>query len=184
MLRDKNKADGMQKGFKGWLTDMDKKTLEIIMVLQSLKIKFKIYTHEQVFNMEQSTKLELPLRSLRCKNLFLQNKNKTKYFLVIIGHEKRADLKSLQIQLQTSSLSFTSEERLFQMLGLTSGAVSPFGLIYDKEKKVNVVIDDMLLNEQYLSFHPNINTATLELSMCDFKKYLEWCKNQVLYIQI
>lgn len=163
---------------------MDRKALQIMTILQKLKIVYKIYTHEQVFNMEQSAKLELPWQSLRCKNLFLRNKNGTNYYLVIMRHEKRANLKSIQMQLQTSSLSFASEEKLLQILGLTPGAVSPFGLIYDETKMVDVVIDDMLLNEQYLNFHPNINTATLELSLCDFKKYLEWCKNEVRYIQI
>ena len=67
---------------------------------------------------------------------------------------------------------------------LTPGSVSPFGLINDEEKEVTVIIDRKLRDSSYLSFHPNINTTTIEISFDDFEKYLRWCKNKVLYVEI
>jgi Ala-tRNA(Pro) deacylase len=78
-------------------------------------------------------------------------------------------------------LSFASAERLAARLGLTPGAVSPFGLINDREKTVRVVLDERLRAATRVGFHPNVNTATVVLAFADFERFLAWCGNPVVY---
>src|SRR5439155_17674880 len=76
-----------------------------------------------------------------CKNLFLRNQKGTRYYLVIVKHSKRADLRALADQIGDGKLSFASPDRLMTCLGLTPGSVSPFGLIHDAEHHVRVILD-------------------------------------------
>ena len=69
-------------------------------------------------------------------------------------------------------------------LGLTPGSVSPFGLINDTSRSVQVIIDNELLKYGKVAFHPNINTATLAISIEDFKKFLDWTGNNIIYLDI
>lgn len=68
-------------------------------------------------------------------------------------------------------------------LGLEAGAVSPFGLINDSNKEVQVVVDRDLKTVQRVNFHPNVNTATVGIDFADFEKFLAWCGNSVRYLQ-
>ena len=69
-------------------------------------------------------------------------------------------------------------------LGLTPGSVSPFGLINDPSHAVRVVIDRDLKSAVRLSFHPNINTATLTIAAADFQKFLDACGNTIQYVTV
>lgn len=86
--------------------------------------------------------------------------------------------------MQETGLSFALPERMMKYLGLTPGSVSPFELINDINKEVRIVIDNDLLKSEKQGFHPNVNTATLAMSTEDFKKFLAWTKNQVIYVDI
>ena len=79
-------------------------------------------------------------------------------------------------------LKFANEGDLKELLGLTSGAVSPFGLINDKERKVDLLIDKAIWESDYVSFHPNVNTESLELKKEDFHKYIKSIGNKYLII--
>ncbi len=80
--------------------------------------------------------------------------------MVILNASKRIDLKKLAVLLNENGLGFASEERLLKHLKLTPGSVSPFGLINDTEKQVEVIVDNELLKSETQGFHPNANTAT------------------------
>jgi Ala-tRNA(Pro) deacylase len=95
---------------------------------------------------------------------------------------KTADLKGLSDRLEAGKLSFASERRLTEHLGLETGAVSPFGLINDSQKTVTAVIDRDLSKNDLVNFHPNVNTATITISYSDFEKFLKHCGNEVVYI--
>lgn len=157
---------------------------EVYELLSRLDISYVRHDHIPVFTIEQANQLNLKILATRCKNLFLRNKKGNQHYLVIMEHLKLLDLRKLSSQIGSSALSLASEERLYNLLRLTPGSVSPFGLINDEGKKVTVLIDRNLRNSQSLSFHPNINTVTIEISFNDFEKYLRWCKNKVLYVEI
>jgi Ala-tRNA(Pro) deacylase len=69
-------------------------------------------------------------------------------------------------------------------LGVTPGSVSPFGLIHDMTQAVHVCLDRDLKTSGRISFHPNINTATLALTFADFERFLASRGNPVLQVTI
>ena len=85
-------------------------------------------------------------------------------------------------EIVNDKIKFANENDLKEILSLSSGAVSPFGLINDKEGKVKVIIDKEVGESDFVSFHPNINTETLELSREDFHKYIKSLKNELILI--
>lgn len=146
-------------------------------ILKDLEIPFEIHHHPPVFTVEEAEKHWEDVKGAHCKNLFVRNKKGNRHYLVIMESDKRADLKELNRRMGDDRLSFASPERMKRYLGLEPGAVSPFGLINDRKKEVQVILDKDLKNAGWVSFHPNVNTATLTLSFSDFEKYLEWCGN-------
>jgi Ala-tRNA(Pro) deacylase len=104
--------------------------------------------------------------------------------LVLISGAKRLDLKNLEKLLDETRLSFASPERLMKYLEVSPGSVSPFGLINDLEKSVTFIADNELLTHDELALHPNINTQTLILKTEDFKRFLLWAKNKILFLDL
>lgn len=157
--------------------------MQVYEALNNLGIVYEKHDHIPVYTIEQASQLDLDLQGRHCKNLFIRDRSGMKHYLVIVEDSKKVDFKKLAEQINSTKLSFASEERLFQYLGLKPGAVSPFGLINDN-KKVEVLIDEDLKNYQEIGFHPNINTVTLILSYFDFERFLKWCGNKVAYVKL
>lgn len=154
-------------------------------ILENLGIDFIKYDHEAFFTCEQSEQFySQHLASGKAKNLFLRNKKGDKHYLAIVEASKRVDLKNLAKIVQQQALSFASPERLMKYLGLTPGSVSPFGLINDEKHEVFVFVDNDLMKFEKLHFHPNINTATLEIKREDLNKFLDFCTNEVKFTVI
>lgn len=156
----------------------------VLEVLDSLGIKWERYEHPPVFTLEESSLYWQEHGGAHCKNLFIRNYRGNRHYLVIIRGDKKVDLKQLTTSLAEDRLSFASPERLQKYLGLTAGAVSPFGLINDQQKEVRVVVDRDLLEETELNFHPNVNTATIKISRDDFLKFLQWSGQKIIYLEI
>jgi Ala-tRNA(Pro) deacylase len=152
--------------------------------LASLGIAFTRHEHPPVATVEEAEPHWADLDAMHFKNLFLRNQKGTRHYLLILRHSKRADLRAAADQIGDGKLSFASPERLMAHLGLTPGAVSPFGLIHDKTRHVRVFIDRDLKTADRVSFHPNINTATLTLARADFERFLADCGNLVAYVTI
>ena len=152
-------------------------------VLEKLGITFDRHEHPPVFTVEEAEQYWGDITGAHCKNLFLRNKKGKRHYLVILGHLKKADLKVLERQLGEDRLSFASAERLMRYLGLEECAVSPFGLINDSQKEVQVIIDKALKEAERINFHPNVNTATVGISFVDFEKFLASCGNSIRYLQ-
>ncbi|MFC1655980.1 prolyl-tRNA synthetase associated domain-containing protein [Patescibacteria group bacterium] len=148
-------------------------------ILDKIGVKYTKHEHPPVYTCEEADNLRIKLKGASSKHLFLRNKKGNKHYLLIMLSSKRADLKTLAKILNESKLSFASEERLQKHLGLTPGAVSPFGLINNESHDVVVVVDKEVWNHDTLNFHPNVNTATLEISRDDFEKFIKWCGNEM-----
>ena len=149
--------------------------------LEKCRIKFKVFTHPPVYTCEEAKKYTSNIRGVHSKNLFLKNKKSKKFYLVIIPENKKVNMDDLG-KVVNDKLKFASEDDLRAMLGLSSGAVSPFGLINDNEHKVEVLIDKIVWESEYVSFHPNINTETLEITKDDFHKYVKSTGNKYVII--
>lgn len=154
-------------------TDIIKPMDQVLNYLKQLNIEYKLHRHPAVFTVEEAQKYTIKTEGKDTKNLFLKESKNNKYYLLIIEGSKRANLKEVEKVIGSKKLSFASPEDLKRILDLTPGSVSPFGLINDKEKLVNLLIDKDLVNSELIGFHPNDNTATVELSTKDFMKYLD-----------
>lgn len=159
--------------------------IDIYKVLKELKIDFKEYQHPAVFTVQEAEKHKGDIDGAKIKNLFLRNKKGDKHFLFITDAFKDIDLRKLSAITGEKKLGFASAERLQKYLGLTPGSVSPFGLVNDKDKSVVIFLDKELLEKNdKLNFHPNINTATIQISKDDFFKFLNWAGNELREVEV
>ena len=152
--------------------------------LTELGIAFARHEHPPVATVEEASQHWAGIDATHCKNLFLRNQKGDRHYLFILLHSKKADLRAVAEQIGDGKLSFASAERLMTHLGVMPGSVSPFGLIHDRTHAVRVVIDRDLQAAERLSFHPNINTATLVVSRDDFTRFLAACGNTVKVIGV
>jgi Ala-tRNA(Pro) deacylase len=152
--------------------------------LRELGIPFDRKEHPPVATVEEAAVHWADIDATHSKNLFLRNQKGDRHYLLVIEHTTRADLRKVADQIGDGKLSFGSPERLMTHLGLTPGSVSPFGLINDRSHSVRVVLDRDLKSAARLSFHPNINTATLTISAADFQKFLDACGNTVQSVSV
>ena len=126
---------------------MDKKE-KVLKKLDELNIHYKLIDHPAVYTIDTMDELHLNKNGHIVKNLFLKNSNGKKHYLVVLKGDKKADLKSIKSQINSTALSFASEERLEKHLGLSKGAVTPLGIINDDEHLVNIVLDEDLKNSR------------------------------------
>ncbi len=155
---------------------------KVYAALDELGIEYTRYEHPPVYTVEEAQQYWKDIKGAHAKNLFLRNNKGNRHFLVVLEQSKSADLKDLSAKLAAGKLSFASERRLQEHLGLETGAVSPFGIINDEKKAVTLVLDRSLQKQESVNFHPNVNTATINLSFKDFEKFLKHCGNQIIYI--
>lgn len=159
------------------------KERKVYETLDKLDISYVRHEHPPVYTVEEAEQHWENITGAHCKNLFLRNKKGNRHYLVVLASSKRADLKALEKQLGEDRLSFASPERLMHYLGLEVGAVSPFGLINDTQKEVQVIIDQDLKDADSINFHPNVNTATVGLSFLDFEKFLSFCGQSIRFLR-
>ncbi len=152
--------------------------------LDMLKIKYEVCEHEEASTIEEIDRLGIFKSGVGCKNLFLRDGSGKRHFLIVAPEHKEVDLKEVRNQIGCSRLSFGSEKRLMDCLGLKQGSVSPFGVINDKECKVEVVFDSCLKGEKRVGFHPNLNNATVWLEFEDMVKFIKDNGNDIIYINL
>jgi Ala-tRNA(Pro) deacylase len=152
--------------------------------LQSLGVEYEVHEHPPVFTAEDAAVHWKNISGVGVKNLFLRNKKGNRHYLVILGTEKQADLRHLVKLIGDDRLSFGSSERLMTYLGVTPGSVSPFGLIHDSTRAVQVIVDTDLKAAPRLIFHPTDNSASLTISGADFVRFLEQRGNVVRWIAL
>lgn len=148
--------------------------------LKKLSINFREYRHAPVFTVEQAKKERTyeNMQGKHCKTLFLKDRKSRNFYLIVLPEYKSLNIAELEKKLN-EKIKFASPENLKQILNLTPGSVSPFGLINDKESKVKIIIDADVWKAEFVNFHPNINTETLEISGEDFHKYINSLKNKI-----
>jgi len=161
---------------------ISEKEQQLYDLFEKLGIAYTRHEHPPVYTVEEAKQYWQGIEGAHAKNLFLRNNKGNRHYLVVLEESKTADLAGLSMQLAAGKLSFASERRLMDHLGLETGAVSPFGLINDQSKTVTVVIDRDLTREALVNFHPNVNTATVTLAYNDFNKFLSHCGNEIVII--
>ncbi|MCI9038383.1 MAG: prolyl-tRNA synthetase associated domain-containing protein [Clostridia bacterium] len=153
--------------------------MNIYDILKELDIRYEEIEHKAIYTAEEALQENIANRidGIGCKNLFVKSKNK--YYLIFIKAEKRAELKLVAELLNETRLSFASEKELKNILNLTIGSVTPFGLVNDRENLVTLLIDKELENQKVL-VHPNVNTKTVSIQLSDLIKLIEHIKHQYI----
>ena len=141
--------------------------------LTSLGISFTTHTHPPLRTVKDAKAFRGDLPGAHIKNLYLRDRKK-RNFLVVAQEDRQIDLKSLGGQIGSGRLSFGSAERLFEMLGVRPGAVSPFTLINDPDHKVQLLIDADLADQPCLFAHPLVNDMTLGISGADLMRFFAY----------
>ncbi|MEE0954944.1 MAG: prolyl-tRNA synthetase associated domain-containing protein [Eubacterium sp.] len=136
--------------------------------LDSLRIEYWQTDHEKAaYTMADCEDVDAILEATICKNLFLCNRQKTKFYMLMMPDGKAFKTKELSSQINSARLSFAPEEKMVEFLDIHPGAVSVMGLMNDKEKQVQLLIDEDVLKGEFLGCHPCVNTASLKIRTKD-----------------
>ena len=123
--------------------------------------------HDKADTMEACEEINECLGVRICKNLFLCNRQKTAFYLLLMPGDKPFRTKELSSQIGSARLSFAGADAMQEYLGVTPGSVSVLGLMNDKKGMVRLLIDSDVLSEEYFGCHPCMNTSSLKIKTAD-----------------
>ena len=132
-------------------------------LLERLDIPFQRMDHSPAGSIEDCVQLEPYIHVKATKNLFLRNRARTSWYLLMMPGDKPFHTRDLIGQMGIQRLSFGEEDMLEKMLNLTPGSVSIMGLMYDTQKQVRLLIDREIVQNDFIRCHPCINTSTLKI---------------------
>lgn len=144
---------------------------EFLEFMDANQFTYQRLEHPAVFTCEEADAHHAGIEAVHTKNLFLCDKKKRHFFLVVTSCEKVVRLDSLSTQLGVSHLRFASEENLERMLGVGRGSVTMLGLANDSEHRVALWIDTEIWDGEHFLCHPLVNTATLVLSKPELERF-------------
>ena len=135
--------------------------------LDRLGIPYQRTDHGRADNMEACNAIDAVLGVIICKNLFLCNRQKTVFYLLMMPGDKKFKTKELSAQINSARLSFADPEDMLKYLDIEPGAVSIMGLMNDKDHRVRLLIDEDVLKDEYLGCHPGVCTSSLKMKTSD-----------------
>ena len=174
--------------YKGRPEDIDRRQereRRVYELLDGIGVEYDRLDHEAAMTMEVCAEInaafgrmtleefkaesseERTRHAIICKNLFLCNKQRTRFYLLMIPGDKKFLTKNLSAQINSARLSFAGEEDMLRYLDITPGSVSVLGLMNDKDNAVQLLIDSDVLKSEYVGCHPCINTSSLRMRTRD-----------------
>lgn len=141
----------------------EEKEIRVYDLLDQLGMEYIRTDHGHADTMEACHEIDAVLDVLICKNLFLCNRQKTQYYLLMMPGDKPFKTKELSSQIGSARLSFASAEDMEKYLDICPGAVSIMGLMNDHDNVVQLLVDKDVLQGEYLGCHPCVNTSSLKL---------------------
>ena len=142
----------------------------ICRLLETLRIPYRMVEHPAAGAMEDLVAVEERLGVRICKNLFLRNRQKTVFYLLLIPADKRFKTSVVSKLIGSSRLSFGEEDKLYELLGVHPGSITPLGLVFDEAHQVNLLIDREVLALEEIGMHPLVNTASIAMKTEDLMK--------------
>lgn len=152
--------------------------------LDSLNIPYLRADHEHADTMEDCLLVEEVLSAKICKNLFLCNRQKTEFYMVLMPGDKNFKTKFITKPLGCARLSFAEADKMAEYLHTVPGSVSALELLFDTENNVKLVIDNDLMKEDYICGHPGISTSTVKLSKEDLITYVKSVGHEPVFIDL
>ncbi len=159
----------LYKGSPNDLTGRQDREIRAYAFLDRLGVEYDRTDHpdEPASTMEVCEKIDAVLNVRICKNLFLCNRQKTAFYLLIMSGDKPFKTKELSKQMNISRLSFADETFMKDLLDVSPGSVSVLGLMNDADRRVQLVIDEDVLKEDFFGCHPCVNTSSIRFRTSD-----------------
>lgn len=154
---------------------------EIFKVLDLLKIEYKNYEHLPVFTCDEAKWVDVPWE--RVKSLLLRNKNKTRFYMLVLWDKKQLDSNKLRKIIKENKISFTTKELMNELIWVEPGHVSPFAMINNVDKNIKVLFD-IELKDKLIGFHPGQNNNTTVLNITWVEKFLSNLGFEYEYIDL
>ncbi len=154
-----------------WLARMVATPADLFALFDRLGIEHSTIDHPPFFTVEEGRPWHDKIAGLHCKNLFIKDR-KGGLWLVVMPADKRADLGRLEKALGASRFSFARPDLLQEVLALTPGSVTPFGLINDALRRVTVILDHQMLDSEWINLHPLHNAASTTLRSADLLRFI------------
>lgn len=162
-----------------------KKEIQVYDLLDKLGIAYERVDHGAAMTIEDCQGVDQLLGIDICKNLFLTNSQKTRFYLLLMPGNKRFVTKEFCRQIQSPRLSFGSAELMEELLDLTPGSVSIMGLMNDTDNRVQLVIDQDVYREDAFGCHPCINTTSLKMKASDvWEKFLPAVHHEPMFVDL
>ena len=139
----------LQKGRPADTAGRMEKEIRTYDFLDGLGVEYDRVDHGPAMTMEDCKEADEILQATICKNLFLCNRQKTAFYLLMIPDTKVFHTKDLSAQIGSARLSFASPEYMEEFLDITPGSVSVMGLMNDKERRVQLLMSSMYQYFQY-----------------------------------
>lgn len=158
--------NGRPQDIKGRL----EKEIRVYDFLDALGVEYERTDHEAAMTIEACQEIDRTLGISICKNLFLCNRQETSFYLLMLPGDKKFKTKDISAQIHSSRLSFGKAEYMEKYLDITPGSLSVLGLMNDTEYKVQLLIDEEVLQVDYIGCHPCINTSSLKIRTEDLMK--------------
>lgn len=153
--------------------------------LDSCGIPFTRVDHPAVHTMEDCLAADKVLGIEMCKNLFLCNAQKTKFYLLLLPGDKPFKTKVFSKLIGSSRLSFAGADKMEELLHIAPGAVSPMGLLFESANDVALYMDEDVKRLPLLGCHPCVNTSSIALSMDDFlQKFLPAAGHKIDFVTL
>ncbi len=143
------------------------KEMEVYNLLDSLGIEYLRADHDPADTIEDCEEVEKIIGVDICKNLFLCNRQMTKFYVLMMPGKKPFKTKDISHQIGSSRLSFAPADKMLEFLNITPGSVSIMGLANDKNNEVQLLMDREIAESEYVRCHPCINTSTLKIKTKD-----------------
>ena len=154
-------------------------------ILDSLGIEYERTDHIAAMTMEDCLEIDRVLEVIICKNLFLCNRQKTKFYLLMMPGDKIFKTKDLSSAIGSSRLSFADPSDMEKYLDITPGSVSVLGLMNDKDNHVQLLIDKPVAESHLLGCHPCVNTSSLRMKTEDvMNKFLPAVHHEAIIVDL
>ncbi|WP_028125738.1 prolyl-tRNA synthetase associated domain-containing protein [Eremococcus coleocola] len=157
---------------------------KVIDKLKELGIQYQLVEHEPALTTEQADSFIEGIEGVRTKTMFLTNKKKKNFYLLIMDDSKRLDMNRFAEIVEEKKMKMASEDSLFEKMALPAGVVSPFGLLNNEDHDIQVFFDKEIVDEKRMSFHPNTNEKTIFVATPDLFKFIEAIGYQTNVIEI
>lgn len=156
---------------------------ELLETLDHIGIKYENHEHPAVYTVEEADMHHDGIEGVHSKNLFFKDKKK-QLFLVVTLSEKPIQIKEVAKKIGAKSPSFGKPDLLAEVLGVIPGAVTPFAVINDESRRVKVILDEEMMENELLNFHPIVNTATTTIHSKDLVRFMEHCQQEFEIIRL